>query len=129
MPTYLSHLFLETTNLTQTRHFWTHALGLTLLEDRGPYIKIGDPHAHGFTIGIEQHPDPDAARDRIANARGELPEITIHVDNVDATAAHLQTLGIPIEDGPADQPWGARHAWLRDPDGRRISIYSETEPH
>jgi hypothetical protein len=25
---------------------------------------------------------------------------------------------------PQDMPWGMRHAWLEDPDGYRLSMYS-----
>jgi catechol 2,3-dioxygenase-like lactoylglutathione lyase family enzyme len=56
------------------------------------------------------------------------PEITVRVEDVDAAVARLRDLGIEIVEGPADQPWGARHAWLRDPDGRRMSIYSSPQP-
>jgi uncharacterized glyoxalase superfamily protein PhnB len=56
------------------------------------------------------------------------PEITVRVDDVDAAVARLRDLGIEITEGPVDQPWGACHAWLLDPDGRRMSIYSSGTP-
>ena len=45
-----------------------------------------------------------------------------------APAGRLKSCGIEIEEGPVDRPWQARHAWLRDPDGRRMSIYSTDTP-
>jgi catechol 2,3-dioxygenase-like lactoylglutathione lyase family enzyme len=33
--------------------------------------------------------------------------------------------GVRFSGPPEDQEWGARHAWLIDPDGHRLSIYSE----
>ena len=117
MAAYLSHLFMEVSDLDAARRGQVDAIGLALLEDRGPYIRVGDTAAEGFTIGIEQIANP---------ATREHAEITVHVDDLDATLARLESLGIAIEEGPADQPWGARHAWLRDPDGRRLSIYSDT---
>jgi hypothetical protein len=32
--------------------------------------------------------------------------------------------GVVFEQMPKDMPWGWRHAYLRDPDGRQISLYS-----
>jgi catechol 2,3-dioxygenase-like lactoylglutathione lyase family enzyme len=114
MQPHLTHLFMEVADLQRAHWFWTEAIGLELLEDRGPYIRVGG--GGGFAIGIEQ-----AAPGAVSPSG---PEITVRVDDVDATAARLRELGIDIIEGPADQPWGARHAWLRDPDGRRMSVYS-----
>lgn len=74
----------------------------------------------GFAIGIEQVPLEQVS------PRG--PEITLRVDDVDETVTRLKEMGVQIEAEPADQPWQARHAWLRDPDGRRMSIYSTDVP-
>ncbi len=52
----------------------------------------------------------------------------MRVDDVDAFVERGRSLGVEVEEGPSDQPWGARHAWLRDPDGRRMSVYSTDTP-
>ena len=31
--------------------------------------------------------------------------------------------GVELDQKPADMPWGWRHAYLRDPDGHRLSLY------
>lgn len=118
MKPHCTHLFLEVRDLARARWFWVEAIGLELLQDRGPYIQVGGNG--GFAIGIEQAQSGVAPRD--------YPEITLRVPDVDAAATRLQELGVEIVEGPSDQPWGARHAWLRDPDGRRMSIYSSPEP-
>ncbi len=114
---YLSHLFLEVGDLDRARWFWVEALGLTLLQDRGAYLQVGDAEGSGFQIGIEQ---------KLAGVvePRDHPEITLRVHDCDEVARRLEGLGVAIEEGPADQPWGARHAWFRDPDGRRMSVYS-----
>ena len=117
MEPHLTHLFMEVGDLEKAKWFWTEALGLRLLDDRGAYIAVGGNG--GFAIGIEQGASGAVSSDG--------PELTLRVEDVDATARRLQGLGIEIEEGPADQPWGARHAWLRDPDGRRMSIYSSPQ--
>ncbi len=118
MRPHLTHLFMEVGDLEQAKRFWLEALGLELLDDRGVYIAVGG--SGGFAIGIEQVPKEQVSPDG--------PEITVRVEDVDAAADRLTSLGIEIEEGPADQPWQARHAWLRDPDGRRMSIYSTDTP-
>jgi uncharacterized glyoxalase superfamily protein PhnB len=75
------------------------------------YLRVGG--SDGFHIGIEQG-DPGPL--------GSV-EITVKVDDVDATYRRLTSVGIAFEGPPADQQWGVRHAWLSDPDGRRMSIY------
>ena len=118
MKPHLTHLFMEVGDLEKAKWFWTEALGLRLLDDRGAYFAVGG-HG-GFAIGIEQ-----AAPGK---ASPEGPEITLRVQDVDETVARLRSLDVEIEQEPADQPWQARHAWLRDPDGRRMSIYSTNTP-
>lgn len=114
----LTHLFMEVGDLARAKWFWTEAIGLDLLDDRGVYIAVGGNG--GFAIGIEQ-----GQQSRVS---AEGPEITVRVGDVEAFADRLRALGVEIEEDPSDQPWGARHAWLRDPDGRRMSIYSTDMP-
>lgn len=115
---HLTHLFMEVADLGRARDFWVNAIGLELLDDRGPYIAVGGNG--GFAIGIEQKLDGPVS--------AEGPELTVRVDDVDACVDRLRALGVEIEEEPADQPWQARHAWLRDPDGRRMSVYSTDTP-
>ena len=109
---------MEVGSIERAKRFWLEALGLQLLEDRGVYIAIGGNG--GFAMGIEQVP-----ADQVSS---EGPEITLRVDDVDATVERLRSFDVEIEEGPDDQPWQARHAWIRDPDGRRMSIYSTDTP-
>jgi catechol 2,3-dioxygenase-like lactoylglutathione lyase family enzyme len=67
----------------------------------------------------------------VARAAGELIEpavvggpqdgprlqLTLEVDDVDATCARLSALGVTLLNGPIDRPWGPRTATFRDPAG------------
>jgi lactoylglutathione lyase len=44
---------------------------------------------------------------------------------VDACAAELAEAGVKIESPPADQPFGHRTLFFRDPDGNVLEIYAE----
>jgi len=57
-------------------------------------------------------PGPVAGPD--AGARMQL---TVEVDDVDATCARLAQRGIELLNGPMDRPWGIRTAAFRDPAG------------
>lgn len=48
---------------------------------------------------------------------GSRLQLTIPVDDVDATCAVLATRGVELLNGPIDRPWGVRTACFRDPGG------------
>lgn len=65
----------------------------------------------------------DAARDLVAPAPvaqqdgSARMQLTIAVDDVDATCAMLAERGVELLNGPMDRPWGIRTASFRDPGG------------
>jgi catechol 2,3-dioxygenase-like lactoylglutathione lyase family enzyme len=48
---------------------------------------------------------------------GSSFQLTIWVDDADATCAELAARGIALLNGPQDRPWGVRTAAFADPDG------------
>ena len=48
---------------------------------------------------------------------GSRLQLTIKVDDVDATCAELASRGVALLNGPMDRPWGIRTASFRDPGG------------
>ena len=53
-----------------------------------------------------------------------VPDLSVEVDNLDEVYGRLQAAGIPIEYGPADEPWGVRRFYVRDPFGRLVNLLS-----
>ncbi len=49
-------------------------------------------------------------------------EIGFIVDDVDATAERLKSLGVKTLTGPIDRPWGERTLHIADPDGNVIEF-------
>ena len=111
MPSSLSHLFMPVRSLDEARRLYVDLLGLEVLVDEGGYVRIGGNG--GFHMGVEAEPDGVV----------KPADLVVRVDDVDAMVARLRAAGIDVTD-PEDQPWGARHAWLHDADGRPISIYA-----
>lgn len=48
---------------------------------------------------------------------GARMQLTLTVDDVDATVALLQSRGVTLLNGPMDRPWGIRTAAFADPAG------------
>lgn len=65
--------------------------------------------------------DPAAVAPAAAGARMQL---TIPVDDVDATCAMLAGRGVALLNGPMDRPWGIRTASFVDPGGHIWEIAS-----
>ena len=111
----LNHLFTTVGDLAAARAFWTEVIGVEVVAEDDEYVRVaGDG---GFAMGIERAPD------------GEAPavEIVVRVADVDAAYERLSAAGIECKGPPRDMPWGARHMWLHDPDGRGVSIFSSTD--
>ena len=58
--------------------------------------------------------EPATVGDRSVGARAQL---TIEVDDVDATCTELAARGVELLNGPLDRPWGIRTAAFCDPGG------------
>jgi catechol 2,3-dioxygenase-like lactoylglutathione lyase family enzyme len=115
MPSSLSHLFVPVRSLDDARRLYVDLLGLEVLVDEGGYVRIGGNG--GFHMGVEAEPSRAVKQ----------ADLVVRVDDVDAMVARLRAAGDEVTD-PEDQPWGARHAWLHDGDGRPISIFTPLEP-
>ena len=52
----------------------------------------------------------------------DVPDLSIEVDDVDAVLEDMRKADFEIVYGPADEPWGVRRFYVRDPFGRLINI-------
>jgi catechol 2,3-dioxygenase-like lactoylglutathione lyase family enzyme len=62
-----------------------------------------------------------------ADPSGLHPDASIEVDDVDAVYAKLVELGYAVVYGPADEPWGVRRFFVRDPDGHVLNVMQHVE--
>ena len=108
------HLYLRVSDLGRSVAFYER-LGFSATRWDG-YVRLeGDD---GIYIGMEQDTSVRA---------GSAIELVIRVDDVDRRYEELTAAGVRFDGSPADQEWGARHVWLADPDGNRLSLFSTTE--
>lgn len=63
----------------------------------------------------------------VANAppMGDWFQLCAYTRDVDAAVARLRAAGVTVVDEPRDQPWGERMARVLDPDGNRVTLFSE----
>ena len=72
------------------------------------------------TVGADHLPTDTQVQDRVA--------LIFHVDDVDVEVDRLKALGIQFVAGSKDFPgWGIRSAYLRDPDGNLLELYSDLD--
>ncbi len=114
MSASFDHLFMLVSDLQRSLRFYRDGMGLEVTVEDGGHARLQG--SEGFFIGLEE-----GSPERIGSAG---IEIVIRVDDVDRRHAALIDAGLVFVAPPADQEWGARHAWLFDPDGYRLSIFS-----
>ena len=51
-----------------------------------------------------------------------VPDLSVEVDNLDKILARIHTAGITLEYGVAEEPWGVRRFFVRDPLGNLVNI-------
>jgi catechol 2,3-dioxygenase-like lactoylglutathione lyase family enzyme len=92
--------------------FYREILGLELAMDHG-WIRT---YAGGAKMSVQVS---------IASEGGSgtpVPDLSVEVDDLDEALRRVKRAEIPIEYGPAVEPWGVRRFYVRDPLGKLINI-------
>ena len=106
-----------TNDIDAARHFYHDLLGLDLLMDHGWIATYGSTETMSIQISFASQGGSDTP----------TPDLSIEVDDVDEALARMRGAGIPIEYGPADEPWGVRRFYVRDPFGKLVNILSHRQ--
>ena len=108
-------LFAEDLDASKTFYREVFGLPVTYEDDDSAVFDFGNTIVNLLKTSAAQGLiEPAAVADREAGARLQL---TIGVDDVDATCAELASRGVTLLNGPIDRPWGIRTASFRDPGG------------
>src|SRR6516165_764447 len=102
----------EAQNHATAKRFYQDVLGLGLLMDLDWIATYGSAQKMTVQISFMSQGGSDTP----------TPDLSIEVDDLDAVLARMQTAGFPIEYGPADEPWGVRRFYVRDPFGKLVNI-------
>lgn len=104
------------THIEPARIFYQDVLGLDLLMDHGWIATYGSHEPAPLQVSIAAE-----------GGNGTLvPALSIEVDDLDAALVRMQNAGFAIEYGPADEPWGIRRFYVRDPFGTLVNILAHT---
>lgn len=101
-----------TQDAAAAKQFYHDLLGLDLLMDLGWIATYGSEARMTVQISF-------AAQ---GGSNTPVPDLSIEVDDVDAALHRMETAGIPVEYGPANEPWGVRRFYVRDPFGNLVNI-------
>ena len=116
-PAGINTITLFTEDLAATKAFYERVFGLPIaFEDAdsavfrfgGMQVNLLDVRAAPELVEPAPVGGPDA---------GVRMQITINVDDVDATCAEMARRGVTLLNGPIDRPWGVRTATFKDPAG------------
>jgi catechol 2,3-dioxygenase-like lactoylglutathione lyase family enzyme len=105
---------IETKDAAAARRFYHDVLGLDVLMDQGWIVTYGSGEQMQVQVSFMAQ----------GGSGTPVPDLSIEVDDVDQALAAMKAAGFAIEYGPADEPWGVRRFYVRDPLGRLVNILS-----
>ena len=99
-------------DIEKARAFYEDDLGMEVVMDHGCIVT--------FASKGEAPPQISVARE--GGSGTPVPDLSIEVDNFDETLRRVVARGLAIEYGPAQEPWGVRRFYVRDPLGKLVNI-------
>ncbi len=105
---------IATDNPAKSASFYGGVLGLELAMEHG-WIR---------TYASNERSRPQVSFASEGGSGTAVPDLSIEVDDLEAVIARVRAEGIAFEYGPADEPWGVRRFYIRDPFGRLLNILS-----
>lgn len=103
---------IQAPDIAKAKRFYQDILGLDVIMDHGWITTFGAAHSMNVQLSIASE----------GGSGTEVPDLSIEVDNLDAAFQAMSDSGFPIEYGPADEPWGVRRFYVRDPFGKLVNI-------
>jgi len=105
---------IATPDIALARRFYQGVLGLDVLMDHGWITTYGSQEAMKTQLSFAVE----------GGSGTPVPDLSIEVDDVDAALLRMKEAGFAVEYGPADEPWGVRRFFVRDPFGKLVNILS-----
>ena len=101
-----------TPDVDKASAFYKDLLGLEVLMDLGWIRTYGSGAKMTIQLSVMSEGGSGTA----------VPDLSIEVDNVEQALARCRKARIAIEYGPANEPWGVRRFFVRDPFGKLVNI-------
>nr|WP_298682160.1 VOC family protein [uncultured Dongia sp.] len=103
---------IATPDVAKATAFYQDILGLDLLMDHGWIATYGSDAKMSVQISIASE----------GGSGTPVPDLSIEVDDLEAALMLVEKAGIKLEYGPADEPWGVRRFYVRDPFDKLVNI-------
>ena len=103
---------IATEDVAAAKRFYQDILGLDVLMDHGWIATYGSSQKMSVQVSIASE----------GGSGTPVPDLSIEVDDLDTALQRMKKAKVAIEYGPADEPWGVRRFYVRDPFGRLINI-------
>lgn len=107
---------IEAADPAAVARFYEEVFGLELLMDHGWIATYGTGGTMPLQVSFASQ----------GGSGTPVPGLSIEVDDVEAALAAVLKAGYPVEYGPADEPWGVRRFFVRDPAGMLVNILMHT---
>lgn len=101
-------------DLTKAKAFYVDVLGLNEVMDMGWIITFAAEEKGSLQVSVLSE----------GGSGTPVPDISVEVDDLDGILGRAKKLGFPIEYGPAEEPWGVRRFYVRDPFGKLVNVLS-----
>jgi catechol 2,3-dioxygenase-like lactoylglutathione lyase family enzyme len=103
---------IDTRSIDDAKRFYQQIFGLDLLMDLGWIATYGNAERMSVQISFASQ----------GGSGTPTPDLSIEVDDLDEALARIHAAGVPVEYGPADEPWGVRRFFVRDPFGKLVNV-------
>jgi catechol 2,3-dioxygenase-like lactoylglutathione lyase family enzyme len=103
---------ISTQDVARAKPFYQDALGLDLMMDHDWIQTYGTSTTMSVQLSVASEGGSGTA----------VPDLSIEVDDLDAALERMKSAGFPIEYGPANEPWGVRRFYVRDPFGKLVNV-------
>lgn len=99
-------------NTATAQSFYQDFLGLDLLMDHSWIKTFGSNESMRVQVSVATE----------GGSGTDVPDLSIEVNDLAEAIRRAEQAGIAIVYGPADEPWGVRRFYIRDPFGRLVNI-------
>lgn len=98
------------------RTFYEALFGLSSVMDQGWIVTLASDEVARVQLSIASE----------GGSGAPVPDMSIEVDDVDATYARAKAMGAEITYDITDEPWGVRRFFTRDPAGKLLNILAHS---
>jgi len=103
---------IATPHVEKARAFYEDVLGMRVVMDLGWIVTLASEGEAAPQISIASEGGSGTA----------VPDLSVEVDDLDEVYRRVLARGFTVEYGPAQEPWGVRRFYVRDPFGRLVNI-------